>query len=57
MSRILLLSALAALSVMRDLDEWTRRRAIAWRQWKRGRTRFGLRAAPREVMTKTSQLQ
>ena len=57
MSWILLLSALAALSVMRDLDEWTRRRAIAWRQWKRGRTRFGLRAAPREIMTKTSQLQ
>jgi hypothetical protein len=57
MSRILLLSALAVLSVMRDLDEWTRRRAIAWRQWKRSRTRFGLRAAPREVMTKTSQLQ
>ena len=57
MSRILLLSALAVLSVMRDLDEWTRRRAIAWRQWKRSRTRFGLRAAPREAMTKTSQLQ
>jgi RNA-directed DNA polymerase len=29
-------------SVLRDLDQWTRRRlrAIAWRQWKRGRTRF-----------------
>jgi CheY-like chemotaxis protein len=28
--------------VLRDLDQWTRRRlrAIAWRQWKRGRTRF-----------------
>lgn len=29
-------------SVMRALDEWTRRRlrAIAWKQWKRGRRRF-----------------
>ena len=29
------------LSVLRKLDEWTRRRvrAIAWKQWKRGRTR------------------
>jgi RNA-directed DNA polymerase len=29
-------------SVLRKLDEWTRRRlrAIAWKQWKRGRTRF-----------------
>jgi RNA-directed DNA polymerase len=29
-------------SVLRALDEWTRRRlrAIAWKQWKRGRTRF-----------------
>jgi RNA-directed DNA polymerase len=29
-------------SVSRTLDEWTRRRlrAIAWKQWKRGRTRF-----------------
>jgi RNA-directed DNA polymerase len=29
-------------SVLRALDEWTRRRlrAIAWRQWQRGRTRF-----------------
>jgi RNA-directed DNA polymerase len=29
-------------SVLRTLDEWTRRRlrAIAWKQWKRGRTRF-----------------
>jgi RNA-directed DNA polymerase len=29
-------------SVLRKLDQWTRRRlrAIAWRQWKRGRTRF-----------------
>jgi RNA-directed DNA polymerase len=29
-------------SVLRSLDEWTRRRlrAIAWKQWKRGRTRF-----------------
>jgi RNA-directed DNA polymerase len=29
-------------SVLRALDEWTRRRlrAIAWRQWKRGSTRF-----------------
>jgi len=30
------------LSVLRALDEWIRRRlrAIAWKQWKRGRTRF-----------------
>jgi RNA-directed DNA polymerase len=29
-------------SVLRALDEWTRRRlrAIAWKQWQRGRTRF-----------------
>jgi RNA-directed DNA polymerase len=29
-------------SVLRALDKWTRRRlrAIAWKQWKRGRTRF-----------------
>ena len=29
-------------SVLRGLDEWTRRRlrAIAWKQWKRGRTRY-----------------
>jgi RNA-directed DNA polymerase len=29
-------------SVLRALDEWTRRRmrAIAWKQWKRGQTRF-----------------
>ena len=29
-------------SVLRGLDEWIRRRlrAIAWKQWKRGRTRF-----------------
>jgi RNA-directed DNA polymerase len=29
-------------SVLRALDQWTRRRlrAIAWKQWKRGRTRF-----------------
>jgi RNA-directed DNA polymerase len=29
-------------SVLRSLDEWTRRRlrAIAWKQWKRGHTRF-----------------
>jgi RNA-directed DNA polymerase len=29
-------------SVLRDLDKWLRRRlrAIAWKQWKRGRTRF-----------------
>jgi RNA-directed DNA polymerase len=28
--------------VLRDLDQWTRRRlrAIAWKQWKRGPTRF-----------------
>jgi RNA-directed DNA polymerase len=29
-------------SVLRALDEWTRRRlrAVVWKQWKRGRTRF-----------------
>jgi RNA-directed DNA polymerase len=29
-------------SVLRELDQWVRRRlrAIAWKQWKRGRTRF-----------------
>ena len=29
-------------SVLRELDKWTRRRlrAIAWKQWRRGRTRF-----------------
>jgi RNA-directed DNA polymerase len=29
-------------SVLRDLDQWTRRRlrAIAWKQWRRGRTRY-----------------
>jgi hypothetical protein len=29
-------------SVLRKLDQWTRRRlrAVAWKQWKRGRTRF-----------------
>jgi RNA-directed DNA polymerase len=29
-------------SVLRDLDQWIRRRlrAVAWKQWKRGRTRF-----------------
>ena len=29
-------------SVLRELDQWTRRRlrAVAWKQWKRGRTRF-----------------
>ena len=29
-------------SVLRELDQWTRRRlrAIAWKQWKNGRTRF-----------------
>jgi RNA-directed DNA polymerase len=29
-------------SVLRDLDQWIRRRlrAIAWKQWRRGRTRF-----------------
>ena len=28
--------------MLRDLDQWIRRRlrAIAWKQWKRGRTRF-----------------
>jgi RNA-directed DNA polymerase len=30
-------------TVLRALEQWTRRRlrAIAWKQWKRGRTRFG----------------
>src|SRR5206468_10507735 len=29
-------------SVLRELDQWTRRRlrAVAWKQWKRGSTRF-----------------
>jgi hypothetical protein len=29
-------------TVLRALEQWTRRRlrAIAWKQWKRGRTRF-----------------
>jgi group II intron reverse transcriptase/maturase len=29
-------------SVLRELDQWTRRRlrAVVWKQWKRGRTRF-----------------
>jgi len=28
--------------VLRELDQWTRRRlrAVAWKQWKRGSTRF-----------------
>ena len=27
-------------SVLRSLDQWVRRRLLAWKQWKRGRTRF-----------------
>jgi hypothetical protein len=32
----------AEVAISRELDQWTRRRlrAIAWKQWKRGRTRF-----------------
>jgi RNA-directed DNA polymerase len=46
-------------SALRALDEWTRRRlrAIAWKQWKRGRTRFAelrRRGAGRDLAAKTA---
>jgi RNA-directed DNA polymerase len=46
-------------SVLRTLDEWTRRRlrAIAWKQWKRGRTRFAelrRRGVGRNLAAKTA---
>ena len=46
-------------SVLRTLDEWTRRRlrAIAWKQWKRRRTRFAelrRRGVGRDLAAKTA---
>jgi RNA-directed DNA polymerase len=46
-------------SILRALDEWTRRRlrAIAWKQWKRGRTRFDelrRRGVGRDLAAKTA---
>jgi RNA-directed DNA polymerase len=46
-------------SVLRDLDQWTRRRlrAIVWKQWKRGRTRFAelrRRGVGRDLAAKTA---
>jgi RNA-directed DNA polymerase len=46
-------------SVLHDLDQWTRRRlrAIAWKQWKRGRTRFAelrRRGVGRDLAAKTA---
>jgi RNA-directed DNA polymerase len=46
-------------SVLRELDRWTRRRlrAIAWKQWKRGRTRFARlrrRGVGRDLAAKTA---
>ena len=46
-------------SVLRTLDEWIRRRlrAIAWKQWKRGRTRFAelrRRGVGRDLAAKTA---
>jgi RNA-directed DNA polymerase len=46
-------------SVLRALDEWTRRRlrAIAWKQWKRGRTRYAelrRRGVGRDLSAKTA---
>jgi RNA-directed DNA polymerase len=46
-------------SVLRALDEWIRRRlrAIAWKQWKRGRTRFAelrRRGVGRDLAAKTA---
>jgi RNA-directed DNA polymerase len=46
-------------SVLRALDEWTRRRlrTIAWKQWKRGRTRFAelrRRGVGRQLAAKTA---
>jgi hypothetical protein len=46
--RILLLSALAAASAMRDLDEWMRRRLLAWKQRKGSPVELGLPAARNE---------
>ena len=49
-------------SVLRALDEWTRRRlrAIAWKQWKRGRTRYRelrRRGVGRHLAAKTASSQ
>jgi RNA-directed DNA polymerase len=46
-------------SVLRELDQWLRRRlrAIAWKQWKRGRTRFAKlrrRGVGRDLAAKTA---
>jgi RNA-directed DNA polymerase len=46
-------------SVLRGLDEWTRRRlrAVAWKQWKRGPTRFAelrRRGVGRDLAAKTA---
>jgi RNA-directed DNA polymerase len=46
-------------SVLRDLDQWTRRRlrAIAWKQWKRGPARFAelrRRGVGRDLAAKTA---
>jgi hypothetical protein len=46
-------------SILRDLDRWIRRRlrALAWKQWRRGRTRFAelLRCGVgRDVAAKTA---
>jgi hypothetical protein len=46
-------------SELRDLDQWTRRRlrAIAWKQWKRGPTRFAelrRRGVGRDLAAKTA---
>jgi RNA-directed DNA polymerase len=46
-------------SVLRELDQWTRRRlrAIAWKQWKRGRTRFAelrRRGVSKDLAAKTA---
>jgi hypothetical protein len=57
MKRTLLLCALAVASALRDLDEWTHRFAIAWKQWKRGRTRLSLSTAQRETTTKAGPSQ
>jgi RNA-directed DNA polymerase len=46
-------------SVLRELDQWTRRRlrAVVWKQWKRGRTRYAKlrrRGVGRELAAKTA---
>jgi RNA-directed DNA polymerase len=46
-------------SVLRELDQWIRRRlrAVAWKQWKRGRTRFAeltSRAVGRDLAAQTA---